>query len=249
MYGDGLSGLGRAACVAVSALVLSMSGSLRAQTMYVDSAWDPYQPMPTPVGPWHELWPAPDAMWACVDWIDNGNGYVDYGDYLELEDQTWWHVDHITLTVFSDETVPPRPEGPPVLDWLGPYPVWMCHAFPIGTWFEVHPIYGTQFDAMDWIDDGDEVLDPGDVLVLYDTINGGQYDVHVASLGTDLEIRREDPPCPCDCAQPPDGVVNVTDFLAMLAEWGQAGGPCDVDGTGVGVTDFLQLLADWGACF
>ena len=26
----------------------------------------------------------------------------------------------------------------------------------------------------------------------------------------------------CDCAQPPDGVVNITDFLFMLGSWG----PC-----------------------
>ncbi|MHC4787035.1 MAG: hypothetical protein ACYTE6_13865, partial [Planctomycetota bacterium] len=28
--------------------------------------------------------------------------------------------------------------------------------------------------------------------------------------------------CPCDCAVPPDGVVDVGDFLALLAAWG----PC-----------------------
>jgi hypothetical protein len=55
-------------------------------------------------------------------------------------------------------------------------------------------------------------------------------------------------PCPWDCAEPSDGQVSVVDFLALLAEWGQVGTPCDVDGGGVGVTDFLALLANWGAC-
>jgi hypothetical protein len=228
--------------------VSAVCGSAQAQTMHLDSAWDPYLAMPTPVGPWRELWPAPSTMWECIDWIDNGNGHVDYGDYLKLQDQTWWHVDMITFTVFIDETVPPRPEGPPVLDWLGPYPVDICPCFPVGTWLEVHPLYSTQFDGMDWIDNGNEIVDFCDVLVLLDTVHGGQYDMHVAETGTDLEVRRQDPPCPCDCAEPNDGLVNVTDFLAMLGEWGQDGAPCDVDGDGVGVTDFLRLLSEWGPC-
>jgi hypothetical protein len=56
------------------------------------------------------------------------------------------------------------------------------------------------------------------------------------------------PPCPWDCETTPDGSVGVTDFLKMLAEWGQVGTPCDFDGGGVSVTDFLDLLANWGAC-
>jgi hypothetical protein len=55
-------------------------------------------------------------------------------------------------------------------------------------------------------------------------------------------------PCPWDCETTPDGSVGVTDFLKMLAEWGQTGTPCDFDGGGVSVTDFLDLLANWGSC-
>ena len=55
-------------------------------------------------------------------------------------------------------------------------------------------------------------------------------------------------PCPFDCEEFPDGQVGVTDFLALLAQWGQPGAPCDFDGGGVGVTDFLMLLAEWGPC-
>jgi hypothetical protein len=43
-----------------------------------------------------------------------------------------------------------------------------------------------------------------------------------------------------------DGVVNVLDFLALLAHWGELGGPADVNGDGVvNVLDFLLLLANW----
>jgi hypothetical protein len=55
-------------------------------------------------------------------------------------------------------------------------------------------------------------------------------------------------PCPWDCADPADGEVSVVDFLALLAQWGQVGSSCDLDGGGVGVTDFLEMLANWGPC-
>jgi hypothetical protein len=54
--------------------------------------------------------------------------------------------------------------------------------------------------------------------------------------------------CPGDCADGGDDQVSVLDFLALLAEWGQSGVPCDLDGEGVGVTDFLLMLANWGPC-
>jgi hypothetical protein len=52
-----------------------------------------------------------------------------------------------------------------------------------------------------------------------------------------------------------DGMVGVTDFLALLAAWGPCPDPCpplcpgDFDGDcDVGVADFLILLAKWGPC-
>jgi hypothetical protein len=57
-------------------------------------------------------------------------------------------------------------------------------------------------------------------------------------------------PCPCDCATPADSVVNVVDFLALLAQWGGVGScDCDQPPDGVvNVVDFLAILADWGSC-
>jgi len=45
-----------------------------------------------------------------------------------------------------------------------------------------------------------------------------------------------------------DGVVNVTDLLAILASWGPCNAcPADTDGSGdVTVTDLLALLGNWG---
>ncbi len=58
-------------------------------------------------------------------------------------------------------------------------------------------------------------------------------------------------PCPWDCAQPPNGVIDTVDFLALLQNWGVAGGngPCDFDSNGViDTVDFLALLQHWGLC-
>ena len=49
-----------------------------------------------------------------------------------------------------------------------------------------------------------------------------------------------------------DGIVGITDFLALLAAWGPCPQPCppscsadfDSDCT-VGITDFLTLLSNW----
>jgi hypothetical protein len=47
-----------------------------------------------------------------------------------------------------------------------------------------------------------------------------------------------------------DGVVDVSDFLFLLSDWGPCPGcPSDIDQDGiVGITDFLDLLAQWGPC-
>ncbi len=55
--------------------------------------------------------------------------------------------------------------------------------------------------------------------------------------------------CRWDCGGDNDNNVGIVDMLALLAAWGQVGGPCDFDGGGVGIVDFLKLLAEWGPCF
>ncbi|MHC4947848.1 MAG: hypothetical protein ACYTG1_06255 [Planctomycetota bacterium] len=62
------------------------------------------------------------------------------------------------------------------------------------------------------------------------------------------------PTCPEDCHRPqaptdcPDGQVDVSDLLAVLAQWGQTAA-CDIDGSGtVEVGDLLAVLGTWGAC-
>jgi hypothetical protein len=54
---------------------------------------------------------------------------------------------------------------------------------------------------------------------------------------------------PCAADVNGDRDVDVSDFLAILAAWGQSGVPEDVNRDDiVSVLDFLQLLAEWGPC-
>ncbi|MHC4217894.1 MAG: GC-type dockerin domain-anchored protein [Planctomycetota bacterium] len=80
----------------------------------------------------------------------------------------------------------------------------------------------------------------------------GKYPYHCHILEhEDHEMMRQFQvvlPCPWDCQPVPDGIVNIADFLALLAQWGQVGTPCDFNGDGVDVNDFLALLAAWGPC-
>ena len=56
-------------------------------------------------------------------------------------------------------------------------------------------------------------------------------------------------PCPWDCEGSEDGVVDISDFLAILAEWGMENTLCHFgDGPTVGIVEFLAILGHWGAC-
>jgi hypothetical protein len=58
----------------------------------------------------------------------------------------------------------------------------------------------------------------------------------------------QDPTCPWDCGDPPNKMVDIIDFLALLGQWGGPGS-CDFNGSGaVDIQDFLKLLGAWGPC-
>ncbi|MHC4209862.1 MAG: M14 family zinc carboxypeptidase [Planctomycetota bacterium] len=80
------------------------------------------------------------------------------------------------------------------------------------------------------------------VRPIYD---GGYYGAWDESDGTFTVAGA--PACPADVDG--DGSVGVTDFLQLLAAWGNTSGPEDINGDGsVDVLDFLALLAAWGPC-
>jgi hypothetical protein len=69
--------------------------------------------------------------------------------------------------------------------------------------------------------------------------------------GTSEDTNENGIPDECECTGDinADGTVDVTDLLALLAAWGQDGGPSDLNEDGiVNTDDLLMLLAAWGEC-
>jgi hypothetical protein len=71
------------------------------------------------------------------------------------------------------------------------------------------------------------------------TLLGGTF-----TPGTPVET------CDEDCDGSNDYVVDILDFLEVLAQWGEVGGSCDMGlgDPGVGINEFLAILAAWGPC-
>jgi len=118
-----------------------------------------------------------------------------------------------------------------------------------------HPIAGEYDLQITGTDDGPYTM----VSYLADTSAGGatiessgdteiglveHIDLEI-TLPLDAEFQL---PCPADLDD--DDVVDIVDFLALLAAWGlNPGHPADVNGNGnVGIEDFLAVLAAWGGC-
>jgi hypothetical protein len=86
-----------------------------------------------------------------------------------------------------------------------------------------------------------------------DCNNNGVADACDIVGPTSTDVDGNGIPDECDCPWDLDGSgdVGITDFLALLANWGpNPGHRADFDGDGmVGIVDFLALLANWGPCF
>jgi hypothetical protein len=115
--------------------------------------------------------------------------------------------------------------------------------------------------ASSWVEDDDgcgfaPILDP---LITIEMEAGRSYWIELGAWRVDdffppnandpyeFHVEEVVPPCPSDCAKPGDGVVDVQDLLALLAQWG-APGDCDPSGGAVGINALLDLLASWGPC-
>jgi hypothetical protein len=214
--------------------------------------WHPFEPIEDPMeGIWYELWPAHMLWWMCTEWYDNGNGELDACDYMYLFEVDrnqfgqWWHVERKTVSVVL--------EADPFmyLEWMGPFQFDMFN--PIGHWHEVHPEFCTPWDCIDWIDNGNDMLDPDDWLVLVHPDEGDPVEMLVIEVAPGLKVFAEDPPCPADITGPddePDGVVDVQDLLFLLAHWGHGiECPANINGDlAVNTADLLMLLGEWGEC-
>jgi hypothetical protein len=132
--------------------------------------------------------------------------------------------------------------GPPVFDYGTDCEQWDAFGLP-ATWADEIATLGQKID-------GESGAQPaGCTLPDCDGHVNLNIPVSLAAAGsTTITVRLlYGGTCAWDCELLPDGVVGVTDFLALLAQWGGPGS-CDLDGGGVSITDFLLLIGNWGPC-
>jgi hypothetical protein len=161
--------------------------------------WDPYEPWFTP---WHELYPDYCEIWTFTSWEDNGNGYLDPSDQIDLtnditQEVRWFHVDIVTVTMLlvHEQTGEPiyveykDPTWNPPLDPLDPR-----IPMPICTWWhEIWPVYhgvlgGMPYHIIDWIDNGNGYLDFCD-YIMFEPWFGEWW--HVEEYATDLILNEK----------------------------------------------------------
>jgi hypothetical protein len=108
-----------------------------------------YQPVCTL---WHEVYPLYSNVYHIVDWDDNGNGFLDFCDYILLEDMNTgilssWHVEEVATDLILNEKI---------MD-------------PIGIlWHELYPTYCKNHSLTSWEESPEDLypgrLSPGDQI-------------------------------------------------------------------------------------
>ncbi len=133
---------------------------------YICHDYATMEPIYEPVGTWwHEKWPTYSYRWYITGWVDNGNGYLDYCDYIDIynwdtQETITVHVEGVDTDLLADEIIPVPPDPLPdgthmhnIHDWRPPY------GEPFGTWWhELRPNYCTMWELTSWFDNGDGML-------------------------------------------------------------------------------------------
>ncbi|MDG2423773.1 MAG: M14 family zinc carboxypeptidase [Phycisphaerales bacterium] len=84
-------------------------------------------------------------------------------------------------------------------------------------------------------------------FIVEDVLSGSVVEAAVDGVNLSRSDCVEDNDCVADVV--PNGVVDVADVLAILAEFGNANADFDLDGSGfVDVADILIVIASWGDC-
>jgi len=130
-------------------------------TMYLDGLGP--NPMCTtitnPVGTyWHEIYPTYCTVWQITSWTDNGNGYLDSCDFIDIETlpspaPLTVHVEAVETDIVTTPLPTPGDEYDHNIDGYFP------PDDPTGTmWHELWPNYCDLWQLMEWRDNGDGTL-------------------------------------------------------------------------------------------
>ena len=108
---------------------------------------------------WHEVYPNYCVVWHIIDWVDNGNGYLDSCDIItiHLEDSTTVLI-HVKAVETDIITTPlPNPDVDEYDHNIDGYRPSMGD--PTGTmWHELWPMYCQTWVLDEWLDNGDDIL-------------------------------------------------------------------------------------------
>ncbi len=163
-----------------------------------------------------------------------GTGWV----VFHTRDTDWYMVDHIG-GIISATLTSQFPGSCYIVGGVGPGGV-PCDPYIAGDIGSSNHCQNLSVASAD--------MPPGTVVVFVAAVVDGIPDGFPCGGANDYVLSIKCGPCIGDCEATPDGIVGIVDFLALLAQWGQVGAPCDFDGGGVGIPDFLILLASWGPC-
>jgi hypothetical protein len=96
---------------------------------------------------WHEVRPTFCNWYHLSNWYDQGSGYLDECDYVELTDTdgglTYWHVEDVATDILLKRES---------FDPLG------------SQWHQIWPYYCQKYQLTSWEDNGDGILSPSDQL-------------------------------------------------------------------------------------
>ncbi|MEW5994064.1 MAG: hypothetical protein AB1744_06675, partial [Candidatus Zixiibacteriota bacterium] len=138
-------------------------------TKYLDGL-DPnplINPITNPVGTWwHEVYPNYCTVWQIINWTDNGNGFLDSCDYIDIQEAgavqpSNWHVEAVETDIITSPL--PNPDADEYDHNLDGYIP--SDGDPTGTlWHELWPNYCRTWGVEEWHDNGDSILSFCDTL-------------------------------------------------------------------------------------
>ncbi len=141
------------------------------------------EPIPPDCSDWHELHP----NFCIVDhqdaYEDNGDGFVSECDVIVLSG-TRYHIDWAGPTYW----LVPVEQGSE--HWVEPT-IPDPGGDPIGEiWHEVAPDFCMEWEVIEWMDNGDGILSPCDVVMFAGDPNA----YHIAEIGLNIEVTEEPSP-------------------------------------------------------
>ena len=121
---------------------------------------------------WHEVTPQYSNVYHIIDWIDNGDGELDYCDYIVVNNTETgeifeWHVEDVATDLILTEKI------------SSPYCTY---------WHELYPIYCLKYHVTGWDDNGDGLLSPCDKIELQDQKTRESLWYHVEDLTLTLNL-------------------------------------------------------------